>query len=130
MPAPTSAAPMNEQAIGLAACLVDLADAAGDRLDVGHRLRREDHQHLVDVRVVQHGLQGRRVAVGPGVADHVHGVLHVGRGGQRAAQPAPWWPSARRGTRSPTRMAASVAITPGPPALVTIARRLPAGSGW
>ena len=43
---------MNEQAMGLVAVACKLADAAGDRLDVGHRLRRQDHQRLVDVRVL------------------------------------------------------------------------------
>ena len=84
MPEATSAAPMNEEAMGLLRAVGRGAhDLAGDVVDVGHRLRREDHQRLVDVGVVQHGLQGGMVAVGAGVADHVDGVLHVGGGGQR-----------------------------------------------
>ncbi len=31
---------------------------------------------------------------------------------------------------NPWRTAASVAMTPGPPALVTMAMRLPLGTGW
>ena len=38
--------------------------------------------------------------------------------------------SENRGISRPRLIAASVAITPGPPALVTIARALPLGMGW
>ena len=82
------------------------------------------------VRILQHGLQRGR---------------YNGRRGRRRSRrrgSSDWpWPAAHRacfsmvsspsrGTDSPQRMAASVAITPGPPALVTIAKRLPAGRGW
>ncbi len=129
MPGPTSAAPMNEQAIGLVAVSWNLqmprAIASMSVIDCGVRMTSIWSMFGSSSTACQRG----SVAVGAGVADDVDGVLQVGRGGQRAAHLLHRVGGASRGTDSPQRMAASVAITPGPPALVTIARRLPAGRG-
>ena len=85
-PAATSLAPMNEQTTGLLMPLIDLGHDGRRLLDVGHRLRREDHHAHVDVLVFQHRADGRLVAVGAGVADHVDRVAERGGGRQRALE--------------------------------------------
>ena len=93
---------------------------------VGHGLRGEDHQQAVAVRVLRGDLQRLGVALGVGVAQDVDRVGVAPGGGQERVE-------RRDGGRRPARPArrrfsirASVASTPGPPALVTIASRGPA----
>ncbi len=105
-----------------------LPDDPGRLLDLGDRLRGEEDKDAVDARVREDGADGDVVSVGFGVADDVDRV--VDRGGDREVR-------AKLGDRlrgegasvRPAFSAASVAMMPGPPAFVTMAMRLPSGSG-
>ena len=96
---------------------------------VGHRLRREDDQHAVGGRVRGRDLERLGVPLGRRVADDVDRVVvapdgrqHLVVGGHRGRR-------AGRVSWPPPAIRASVASTPGPPALVTMVRLGPLGRG-
>ena len=101
----------------------------GDLRGIGHVLRRQDDQHAVDAGILRRDLQRLRIALGLGVAQDVDRIvvaplrrqdlvegLHRRFGESSASSPPP-------------ATSASVASTPGPPALVRMQRRLPRGRG-
>ena len=69
----------------LAAALVGFGDGLGRLGDLGHDLRRQHDDDRAHVRIVGHGVDCQRVAVGHGVAQHVHRVGDAG--GRRQARP-------------------------------------------
>ena len=71
MPSATTRPPIQAASTGLWAWAAALPTACGRGRRIGHRLRRENHQHGVDVLVFQHDLHGLGEAVGRGVAQHV-----------------------------------------------------------
>ena len=99
------------------------------RRRVGHRLGREDDQQPVAAGVAGDDLERGRIALGRCVADDVDGVaVAPGRRQDRVER------SHRVGRElgaslPPPRMSASVASTPGPPALLSTVRRGPLGQG-
>ena len=64
----------------------DARDRLGGAEDIGHRLRGQDHQRPVHPLVADDRAERVLVALRGGIADHVHGVVQVGRGGQVAGQ--------------------------------------------
>ena len=87
---------------------------------VGHGLRRQDHQQAVAVRVLGGDLQRLGVALGAGVAEDVDRIA-VAPVRRQELRSAPAIVSADSSASSPPLASrASVASTPGPPALVTI----------
>jgi hypothetical protein len=75
-----------QRLVGIFVLVADLANRFGDAGDVGHRLRRQNDQHLIHCFVGEYRPHRSRIAVFAGVADHVHRVLEVGGFGQRVAQ--------------------------------------------
>jgi len=53
---------------------------------IGHGLRREDHQGTVHGFVFDHCCQGILIAILGCIADHIHGVVEIGRGRQMAGE--------------------------------------------
>ena len=94
---------------------------------IGHRLRREDDEHRIHSRGRRAPPDRRRVALGRRVAEHVDRIRARRRRRQRRVECV--HVSRPSSANSPPRASrASAAITPGPPALVTIPRRARAGS--
>ena len=126
-PSATLISPMNEVSSGLAgACASHLDQRLGGGRGVAHGLRREDGEHAVAVGVVDEGL--RRL----GVARRRRRLRprRPGCRGRRttAARLELSSVSALSSASSPPRSSSrSAAITPGPPALVTMPSRGPRG---
>ena len=128
-PSATSVPPIQLASTGLPAMLGVRHERAGGGRRIGHRLRRQDDQQAVGVRVVGGDLERlRRTARARrrrGCRSGCCGSRR--RAGRRSAPPSS--PSESSVSSPPPPMSASVASTPGPPALVTIVRRRPAGRG-
>ena len=64
----------------------DPHDGLGRAHGVGHGLGGQNHDGAVDILVFDDGGQGVFIAILGRVADHVHRVVHVGRGRQVGLQ--------------------------------------------
>ncbi len=53
---------------------------------IGHRLRREDHQQAIAVRIFGGDLDGLGITFGAGIAEHVDGVVVAPGGGENLIQ--------------------------------------------
>ena len=97
---------------------------------VGHRLRREDDEHAVGRRGRRRRPRARpRVSVGSRVAEDVDRVAMAPPGPGRNASSRAIVSGEISASSPPAPIRASVAMTPGPPALVTIVRRATARPG-
>ena len=96
---------------------------------IGHRLRREHDQHAIDIWIGDNDFQCFGESIGPGVAQHIDRILMRPMRGQHALSLS--IVSGESLASCPCRSSnSSAAITPGPPALVMMANRGPAGVRW
>ena len=113
-----------------------LAEALGVRLQllgdlrrIRHVLRRQDHQHAVDGRVLRRDFQRLRIALRFGVAQGCRSDCCGSTAPAGFRRTPPSSPATSSASSPPPATSASVASTPGPPALVRMASRLPRGRG-
>ena len=115
---------------GLARAGGAVDDRRGDALGVGRDRRNEDDEEAVESVVGEQDLHGPPVVLRRRGGDHVDRIADARRGAEE--RPAALRPSSetKAGSSRPCASHASAARIPGPPALVTIPTRRPAGTGW
>ena len=121
---------MKLQTIGFFPSAADRHDLPGHRMGVGEGGGDEVDEDAVEPIVVEEHVQGRAELGAAGGGHHVDGVFQgrLGELGRLAA--ARSTPSESFGTSSPQATSTSVAMTAGPPVLVMMPTRFPAGIGW
>ena len=118
-PAATSAPPIQLARIGFPSSFANGFNRSAISVGLGHPLRSQNHEQAVARRVLRGDLDGFGVALGPGVADDIDGVLMAPVRRQDLVESRPWSRAKARRAAPPSVSSASVASTPGPPALVT-----------
>ena len=93
---------------------------------VGHRLRRQDHQGPVYPFILDNRRQRIFITIRGGIPDDIDRIVEIGGLGQMAGQGRDGF-FLKRASLRPDETVTSVATIPGPPALVTMATRLPWG---
>ena len=101
----------------------------GDTRRIGHALRRHDDQHAVGLRILRRDFQRLGVALRFGIAQNIHRIVVAPCAGQELRCSCSSVSGESSASSPPPRASASVASTPGPPALVTMQRRGPLGRG-